>query len=157
MADPENNDEQQEPKTTWQSSGGCERCDSMDGRLWPEPPGRPHPHCNCTMRRVGQVDGGCDPDTGGIQVQFEGSNHPNSPDDGSDVDLQDEVELIYTYRITCDDGAVYEGEVTVSVTYQDLYDDLEGDIADDRYDEAYDLVEGITDNECRPCPTPHVS
>jgi len=157
MADPSNENQQPKPKTSWQSSGGCERCDSMEDRLYPEAPGRPHPHCNCTMRLVGMVEGGCVSNSGGIQVMFAGSNHPDAGSDDTPVDPAGIVELIYNYRFTCDDGAVFEGEVTVSVTYEDMYDQSEDGIENDRYDEAYDIVEGIANNECRPCPAPAVS
>lgn len=151
MADPE---QAPKPKYSWQTTGGCERCEDMAPRLYPEPPGRPHPHCECTMQPVGYVPGGCQPDSGGIQVQFEGSNHP--PSRGTAPDPSDMVELVYEYRLTCDDGMIYEGQVIVSITYQDLFDHG-SDIVDVKYNEAYDRVETLASGQCRACPQPPVS
>ncbi len=129
---------------SWQSSGGCERCDSMQGRLYPEEPGRPHPHCNCTRDLVGYGPE-FDCELGNlIQLEHAGSNHPA----GQLPDPDDTLELVYDYRITCNDGFVYEGQVMVEMTYAELAD---LDSLDAAYEEAFDMVESIADDSCRPC------
>jgi hypothetical protein len=40
----------------WESSGGCEKCDGMEGFHEDDEPLRPHPHCHCRIYALDEFD-----------------------------------------------------------------------------------------------------
>jgi hypothetical protein len=134
----------------WVTNGGCERCDSMEGRLYPEPPGRPHPHCDCTIQWVGRGPQSCESNEADITLDHEGSTHPYGPWPSPD----DTFEMYFAYRIICPAGDVLEGEIMIERTYQDEQTMDPDDFFDEAYVEAFGEVEDIAASECSPCPEP---
>lgn len=145
----------------WVSTGGCTRCDSMEGRYYLSPTGvpRPHPNCNCTVLNRTRTKEECDSSDAVFLVSYSGNSHH-----GPSEDVDDHFDMFYDYTITCwGDAAVVTGQVVVEATYGDLHgpnypDSLESDRSiedfyEDRFAEALELVEQVAVEECPVCGT----
>lgn len=134
----------------WTSSGGCERCDAMDGLevAESEQGSAPHPECNCTVRRRPGPGSGCDEARLGYDVTY---SHPiHHP---SYVDGDSEFDLVYDYTITCPNGDTMSGQVMVTTTYNEQTE--RGMDAMDM--EALEMVDEMASAECPPCDPPLVA
>jgi hypothetical protein len=159
--EPEEEDEEEEGEEeedegaafVWESSGGCEMCDSMDGREFDTEPYRPHPNCNCTI--ISRT--GMNRDCGNEQLHYV-VEHSESVHHASDPDVDDEFDLVYDYEITCFDGEEITGEVVVSATYGEEQGAELEDFMDDMFEDALELVDEIAMMECQNCGAhPHIA
>ena len=139
------------PRYEWQSNGGCERCDALDGHLCVEPPPRPHPNCDCRIIDRERRSYRCDES----DVRYE-VNHSANIHHGSDPDPDEEFDLVFDYEIICwGNTERISGEVTVSRTYGELEAGDQGEeFIEDALVEAIDKVHEIAASECPTCPKP---
>lgn len=136
------------------SNGGCTRCDAMNGRLSDAPSDSPHPGCNCQI--VWRDFGAFDPDEACDEeklryelVEIRPKHHIM----GGPWSMDDEFDLVHTFRIHCPDGEEIETDVVVSTTYGDMDEDQDA-MFEDALAEALELAEEIAASECRTCPDP---
>jgi hypothetical protein len=88
------------------SSGGCERCDAMEG-LYDYEPTRPHPNCRCAITPVNEGRGYTFiHETMRMEVDF----HPDHPGDYDHLYVT-EVEVQIT--LTCEDGRTFADTLTI--------------------------------------------
>ena len=141
----QSDDKKKKKKKEWQSNGGCERCDALDGHLctdW----ARPHPNCDCRVIDRSNPSKYCDSSDVQYSVEHAGNLHH-----ASRPDLDDEFDLVFDYKITCWGNAQeISGEVTVSKTYRELDEDVLGTL-DDAMTEALKKVEEVAVVECPVC------
>jgi hypothetical protein len=147
------NSHNEEHRYEWVSSGGCTRCDALDGRFFKTPPWRPHPNCNCSILDRFAQNTDCDSSDVRYEVDYDHPNHH-----GPTYEPGDEFDLIFNYTIRCWGNAeVITGQVVVSMTYDQYETDAPQDFFDDAFAEALELVEEIAVEECPVCGKhPHI-
>lgn len=130
----------------WESNGGCDRCDALDGMWFDVPPPKQHPKCDCTVIDRTQSNRGCDSSDVRYHVAHEDNNHHGPYGPGDDFDM------VFSYEIKCwGGGGTLVGEVVVTMTYGELENSENEDFFDDAYDEALQIVEDIAVSDCPVC------
>lgn len=139
-----------EARYLFDSSGGCARCDAMDG-YYEERPQRPHPHCDCVITRE-EILSDYQNECFAISVETEDAE-ANFSHDVSPVEYR--YELTYRYLITCftenkniSDLLTYTGAVVVEQPSDSGLQLLEELLMDGLEQARQDVLE-IAERECR--------
>ena len=135
----------------------CERCQALSGTQWSEPPGLPHPHCECEIEP--KLAGLHEPrecgDTTWSMEHLHGGTARYGPGGAN-------FEWGFNVTIDCWDGATYEFEIWVDMGTEADYPGYysEGDVGEMEsfaWSEIYDQAEEVAAQVCRPCEPPLVA
>jgi len=126
------------------STGGCELCDAMEG-WYDEEPARPHPHCDCTIG---------DPPPGDEAVNFDWSYKVGLSERDA-VDPNAGYVNPVTVTVECYSGRTIIDTIDVEFGSHEGPDGIEifAYIDDKIYEEASDLAEELG-HDCPPAPEP---
>jgi hypothetical protein len=122
----------------WHSTGGCARCDAMEGYHHGDEPDRPHPHCRCDIELVHTAGSEC------FMLYEDGSSADWSghPDNGGIPLSGEQFEIIFSFEVHCLYTNLRDAfEVRVTCDTDDWFVfDAGGRAIDplDNYDEAKD-------------------
>jgi hypothetical protein len=128
---------------------GCERCQGLDGSLWPAPPPLPHSYCECEIEVVG-ASSGEDRECGDNQWSLEQDDTERYGPQGESMKWHVAV------TIECWDGATsgFESVVDFGVESDwgpgDIFDDVMAFAWNAVSDEAEEYVAQF----CTPCDDP---
>lgn len=127
----------------WNSSGGCERCDSMPTNHESEP-SRPHPNCGGQIIKIPKGTGRCRYPEPRIELDCHGDH------DG--YDPAGSFTAIWEFRITCRDGTEIVGQFSTEKAYADWETWEDQDVSTERMmDEAMQIAEAHAETECPEC------